>query len=312
MPVALSVDLRWRIVWLYHYKQYSINEIADLLVVCTKTAKRILARYDENGTVDPTDQRHEPERTLDAFAEMSLVQSVMNKPNIYLDELQSDLYSSTGITVSLSTICRTLQRLGFTRKKLQHVVLRRSETERAEFAEEMSYIDLNMIVWVDETGSDSQREGIRKFGYALRGLTPVSFKLGISGKRLSVITAIIDGTTNGEAFTKFLEHSILPIMQPFNGVNPRSILILDNASIHHVDEVIKLVNSKGVMIRFMPAYSPDFMPLEEVFSQVKHFLKRSEVLYTSTDNPSLFLTMAFASVTSDDCLGYIRHAGYCI
>ena len=79
-----------------------------------------------------------------------------------------------------------------------------------------------------------------------------------------------------------------------------------------MDEVIKLVNSKGVMIRFMPAYSPDFMPLEEVFSQVKYFLKRSEVLYNSTDNPSLFLTMAFASVTSDDCLGYIRHAGYCI
>lgn len=136
--------------------------------------------------MDPTNQRHGPERTLDAFAEMSLVQSVMNKPNIYLDELQSDLYSSTGITVSL-TIYRTFQRLGFTRKKLQHVVLRRSETERAEFAEEMSYIDPNMIVWVDETGSDSRREGIRKFGYALRGLTPVSFKLGISGKRLSVI-----------------------------------------------------------------------------------------------------------------------------
>jgi hypothetical protein len=108
----------------------------------------------------------------------------MNKPNIYLDELQSDLYSSIGITVSLSTICRTFQRLGFTRKKLQHVVLRRSETERAEFVQEMSYIDPNMIVWVDETGSDSQCEGIRKFGYALRGLTPVSFKLGISGKHL--------------------------------------------------------------------------------------------------------------------------------
>ena len=102
---------------MYHYRQYSINEIADLLVICTKTVKRILTRYDENGTVDPTDQRHGPERTLDAFAEMSLVQSVMNKPNIYLDELQSDLYSSTGITVSLSTICCTFQRLGFTRKK---------------------------------------------------------------------------------------------------------------------------------------------------------------------------------------------------
>ena len=156
------------------------------------------------------------------------------------------------------------------RNKLQYVVLRRSESDRAEFAEEMSYIDPNMIVWVGETGSDTRREGIRKFGYALCGITPVSFKLGINSKHLSVIAAmssrgvedinILEGTTNGEAFTTFLEHHILPIMQPFNGINPRSILVLDNASIHHVNKVIELINSKGVMIRFMPPYSPDFMP----------------------------------------------------
>ena len=120
-------------------------------------------------------------------------------------------------------------------------------SERAEFAEKMSYIDPNMIVWVDETGSDSRCEGIRKFGYALRGITPVSFKLGISGKHLSVIIAmssrgvedidIIEGTTNGEIFTTFLEHGILPIMRPFNGFNPRSILVLDSASIDHVNKV---------------------------------------------------------------------------
>ena len=65
-----------------------------------------------------------PEHTLDAIGEMTLVQSLLNKPNAYLDELQLELYDSTGITASLSTICRTLQRLGFTRTKLQHIVLR--------------------------------------------------------------------------------------------------------------------------------------------------------------------------------------------
>ena len=319
MPIALSVDLRWRIVWLCHYKQYTVNEVAELLVVCTKTVRRILKRYDESGTVDPTEQKHGPERKLDAFEEMTLVQSLMNKPSAYLDELQTDLYNISGTVVSLSTICRTLQRLGFTRKKLQHVVLRRSEIDRAEFVELMTYIDPNMIVWVDETGS-TRREGIRSYGYSLRGMTPVSFKVEIRGKRYSVITAmstrgiedidINEGTTNGDKFTTFLEQHILPNMQPFNGSNPRSILVLDNASIHHVNRVFELVERRGVMIQFMPAYSPDFMPLEEVFSKVKYFLKRSEVLFTSTDNPALLLTMAFASVTQDDCLGYIHHAGY--
>lgn len=105
--------------------------------------------------------------------------------------------------VSLSTICHTFQWLGFTRKKLQHIVLKRSENDRSELAEEISYIDPNMIGWV---GSNSRREGIRKFGYAICRITPVSFKLGISGKCPSVITAmstrrvvdinIIEGTTN--------------------------------------------------------------------------------------------------------------------
>ena len=79
--------------------------------------------------------------------------------------------------------------------------------------------------------------------------------------------------------------------------------LFKKSCIHHCREV---------MIRFKLAYSPDFMPLEEVFCQVKYFLKRSEVLYTSTDNPALLLTMAFASGIRDDCLGYIRHAGYCL
>ena len=200
MLVALSLDLCWLIVWLYNYKQYSISEVADLLVVCTKTVKWILGRYNWNGTVDPTEQTW-TWANLDGFAEMSLVQSVMSKPNIYLDELQSDLYSSTDIAVSLSTICCTFQRLEFTRKKLQHVLLRYSKTERA---------------CRQQRGDDSIHASLQSWCHT------------------------------------------------------------------------------------------------EVFSQVKYFLKRNEVLYTSTSNPSLFLTMVFACVTRDDCLGYIHHAGYCI
>ena len=140
-------------MWFYYYKQFTVNEIFELLVVCTKTVRRILKRFDDDGVVDPTEQKLGPERKLDAFEEMTLVQSLPNKTSTYLDELQTDLYNSTGTIVSLSTICRTLRRLGFTRKKLRHVVLRHSEIDRAEFVELMSYVDANMIVWVDETGS---------------------------------------------------------------------------------------------------------------------------------------------------------------
>ena len=42
---------------------------------------------------------------------------------------------------------------------------------------------------------------------------------------------------NGDRFAKFVWDSLLPVLMPFNGTNPRSIVIMDNASIHHVDEI---------------------------------------------------------------------------
>ena len=68
-------------------------------------------------------------------------------------------------------------------------------------------------------------------------------------------------------------------MQPFTGTNPRSILMLDNASTHHVDNMTQLVSRIGAIIRFLQEYSPDFMPLEEVFSKVKYFLRENGTIY---------------------------------
>ena len=74
---------------------------------------------------------------------------------------------------------------------------------------------------------------------------------------------------NTDAFVSFVENALLPVLQPFNGSNPRSIVIMDNASIHHVDRVCQLIESTGAIIRFLPPYSPDMNPLEEVFSKVR-------------------------------------------
>ena len=117
---------------------------------------------------------------------------------------------------------------------------------------------------------------------------------------------------DGDSFVHFVEHTLLPILQPFNGSNARSIIVLDNASVHHVSRVAELIHGVGALLRFLPAYSPDFQPLEEAFSKVKYFLKENEVIYDSTCTPSLLLTLAFTTVSPTDCVGYIRHAGYCI
>ena len=109
---------------------------------------------------------------------------------------------------------------------------------------EVSAFDPNMLIWIDETGSDRRNE-IRKYGYSLRGTRACTYQLRIGGKRLSAIPVLTTngiedvfvtaGTVNGDVFTQFICECVLPILLPFDGVNPCSNLVLDNASIHHIE-----------------------------------------------------------------------------
>ena len=57
---------------------------------------------------------------------------------------------------------------------------------------------------------------------------------------------------------------------------------MDNASIHHVEEVVDMIRASGALIRFLPPYSPDLNPIEEAFSKVKSFLRDNETAYQVT------------------------------
>ena len=52
---------------------------------------------------------------------------------------------------------------------------------------------------------------------------------------------------------------------PFDGSNPHRVVTIDNASIHHVDEVVQMIQVVGAMIIFLPQYSPDYNPIEDTF-----------------------------------------------
>lgn len=103
---------------------------------------------------------------------------------------------------------------------------------------------------------------------------------------------------------------MVPVLQPFNGSNARSVVIIDNASIHHVADVVDRIQQTGAIVRFLPPYSPDFNPAEEVFSKVKKFLVNNDVAFSTTTTPSLLIMMAFNTITASDCNAYIKHAGY--
>ena len=84
-------------------------------------------------------------------------------------------------------------------------------------------------------------------------------------------------------------------------------MVLDNCSIHHIAEVFKSINDAGAHVLFLPPYSPDLNPIEELFSKVKTSLRSAEDTLHVVDLETLLLH-SFASVTEEDCQAWIDHS----
>ncbi len=176
-----------------------------------------------------------------------------------------------------------------------------------------------MFVWVDETGTD-KRDQLRKYGYSMRGTRATYHRILHRGERVNAIAAIssagllsmelMKGSVNGESFYDFLRGTLIPQMMPFDGHNPHSVLIMDNCSVHHVDEVKKLLRGAGIIVLFLPPYSPDLNPIEEAFSYIKQYLRKHDELLQAIADPTDIIKEAFQSITADHCNSWISDSLY--
>ena len=154
MPKAYSVDLRWRAVWLHVVRGMSSADIADVLFMSERSVYRYLALFQSTGSVDPKEHNSGPRKVLNDLEQFTILQSLIHKPTLYLSEVQEKLFETTGTWVHESTICRTIKQQGFTRKTVQYIALQQSESKRIEFMAEVSVFNPDMLIWIDETGSD--------------------------------------------------------------------------------------------------------------------------------------------------------------
>ena len=123
----------------------------------------------------------------------------------------------------------------------------------------------------------------------------------------------LQGSVDGDRFVKFVQSCLLPVLNPFNFINPRSVVMLDNASIHHVDTVEHLIEGAGARVLYLPPYSSDLNPVdpvEGVFSQIKSMMKENNQLFETTSCTRTLLCSLFGMVTPADCKGHISHSGY--
>lgn len=312
-------DLRWRIVYQRIGMNLTYEKIAGNLNIATATAQRIYSLFVRTGDIKPALRRSNARKRLSDTRELYVIGVVFENPGLYLGEICQHVKDVLSVDVSPPTLCRLLKRFGITRKKIRQIAKQRCYALRGSFMAHSFLFKRDMFVWVDETGAD-HRDHIRKFGYALRGLTPTSHRILARGERINAIAAVTangilateikTGTVNGVRFFDFIRGTLLPLMRPFNGTNSHSVIILDNCSVHHVQEVTHLFRNAGIVVLFLPPYSPDLNPAEEAFSFVKYYLKKHDELLQVLDSPISVVQAAFDAITADHCGAWITHAGY--
>ena len=315
------VDLRWRVVWQRIAHDHNFDDIGKRLGIAPSTAHRICTQFIESGEVEP--KRNCGSRIylrkLDDYMIMFAIGLILEAPHLYLKELCAKLKEYSGVEVCESTICKLLHSHGFTRKKMRQVALQRSEHLRGEFMAKALLYSKELYVWIDETGCDN-RSYMRKYGYSIKGEVPVCNRLLVRGQRISAIAAIATsglialelttGTVDSDLFYDFIRGSLIPQMLQFDGTNPRSIVIMCNCSVHHVPEVKNMFMAVGIPVFFLPAYSPDYNPIEETFNYVKTYLREHDNLLQSISDPCSVVKNAFSTITPSHCCQWIKHSGY--
>ena len=188
---AYSVDLQWRVVHQQVGMALPFCKIAKNLNIATSTAHRIYNKFANSGDVQSMERRCGPGlRSLDEHSELVILSLILESLTLYLNEVVREVNQLTSVTVSPATIYSIFKHYGFTRKRVRHIASQRCYALRGAYMAQSTWFRRDVFVRVDETGSDA-RDHIRRFGYALRGMTPKSHCLLARGKRVNAIIIIV-------------------------------------------------------------------------------------------------------------------------
>ena len=84
----------------------------------------------------------------------------------------------------------------------------------------------------------------------------------------------------------------------------------DNAAVHHTRPVLTAINATGALVVFLPPYSPDFNPCENIFSMTKIWIASNDVIWHLCDEPERMVQQVFLDVFVQDVISYMEHTGY--
>lgn len=113
---------------------------------------------------------------------------------------------------------------------------------------------------------------------------------------------VLDGPINGDAFTAYVEQVLVPTLRPGD------VVVLDNLGSHKSTKVRRLIRAAGAHLIFLPPYSPDLNPIEQVFAKLKTLLRKAEERTVEAVWRRIGTLLDCFKPT--ECSNYFRNSGY--
>jgi len=181
---------------------------------------------------------------------------------------------------------------------------------RERWKRHQNRIDPARLVFIDETWAKTnmtRSHGRCAKGQRLIGRVPhghwrtMTFLAALRSDRIDA-PYVFDGPINGERFRAYVEQCLVPTLKPGD------IVVLDNLGSHKSAAVRKAIRAAGAKLFFLPPYSPDLNPIEQVFSKLKSLLRKAGE--RSVEATWQRIGSLLDRFPPQECANYLRNAGY--
>ena len=181
---------------------------------------------------------------------------------------------------------------------------------REEWRASQGELNPERLVFIDETGAATDMA--RRYGRCPRGQRLVcavpwghwKTTTFVAALRVGEIAApcVFDGPMDGPSFRAYVEQFVVPILRHGD------IVVMDNLRSHKVAGIREAIEAAGAELRYLPAYSPDFNPIEQFFAKLKALLRKAAA--RTIDALISAIADALTKVSVQECANYLANQGY--
>ncbi|MGA7940218.1 MAG: IS630 family transposase [Bradyrhizobium sp.] len=311
MGKPYSMDLRERVVAAVDPGGLSCHRAAAQFGVGVNTAILWVRRFRETGSVAPGQMGgHKPKKISGKHRDWLLERT--RARDFTLRGLVAEL-AERGLKVDYRSVWEFVHAENLSFKK-SVVASERDRPDvarrRAQWQKYQGQIDPERLVFIDETWTKTNMATLRGWapcGTRLTAKVPhghwktTTFLAALRYDRIEA-PWVLDGPIDGESFTIYVEKVLLPTLQPGD------IVIMDNLGSHKGKVVRALIRSVGAKLFFLPKYSPDLNPIEQVFAKLKHLLRKAAA--RTVEAVWAAIGQALTAFMPNECANYFENAGY--